>query len=80
MREPEYIGSYSNGLLNIVYQVHEVIGDVYVLEALSYFDMICFVVGGYVPSKEPVPGAIREFDVERDRKSETVLYVDGGSR
>ena len=33
MSSPKYVGSYnSDGLLNIVYQVHEVIGDVYVLE------------------------------------------------
>ena len=38
---PKYVGSYnSDGLLNIVYQVHEVIGDVYVLESISYFDLI----------------------------------------
>ena len=33
---PKYVGSYaSDGLLNIVYQVHEIIGDVYVLRALT---------------------------------------------
>ena len=41
---PKYVGSYnSDGLLNIVYQVHEVIGDVYVLESIFYLDLIYFI-------------------------------------
>ena len=48
---PKYVGSYnSDGLLNIVYQVHEVIGDVYVLESISYFDLIYFISNGSKPS------------------------------
>lgn len=61
MNNPKYIGSYNNdGLLNIVYQVHEVAGDVYVLEGISYFDLIYFVESGYEPSQEPVLEQIRE--------------------
>lgn len=42
---PKYVGSYnSDGLLNIVYQVHEVIGDVYVLESIFYLDLIYFIL------------------------------------
>ena len=61
MKAPKYIGSYTeDGLLNIVYQVHEIIGDVYVLEAISYFDLIYLVSGGYEPSQEPVLDMICE--------------------
>ena len=61
MKNPKYIGSYTeDGLLNIVYQVHEIIGDVYVLEAISYFDLIYLVSGGYEPSQEPVLDTICE--------------------
>ena len=39
---PKYVGSYnSDGLLNIVYQVHEVIGDVYVLESIWKCQVLC---------------------------------------
>ena len=58
---PKYVGVYADdSLLNIVYQVHEIIGDVYVLEAISYFDMIYFVSCGYEPSDKPVLEQIRE--------------------
>ena len=54
MSSPKYVGSYtSDGLLNIVYQVHEIIGDVYVLEAISYFDLITLIASGSEPSDEP---------------------------
>ena len=58
---PKYVGSYnSDGLLNIVYQVHEVIGDVYVLESISYFDLIFIIADGAEPSEEPVVEQICE--------------------
>ena len=58
---PKYVVSYnSDGLLNIVYQVHEVIGDVYVLESISYFDLIYFISNGSEPSEEPVVEQICE--------------------
>ena len=61
MNNPKYIGSYNNdGLLNIVYQVHEVVGDVYVLEGISYFDLIYLIESGYEPSQEPVLEQVRE--------------------
>ena len=59
---PKYVGSYnSDGLLNIVYQVHEVIGDVYVLEIIA---------DGAEPSEEPVVEQICEkklSDIENPR-------------
>ena len=58
---PKYVGSYnSDGLLNIVYQVHEVIGDVYVLESIFYLDLIYFISNGAEPSEEPVVEQICE--------------------
>lgn len=61
MNNPKYIGSYKDdGLLNTVYQVHEVAGDVYVLEFISYFDLIYLVSSGYEPSQEPVLEHVRE--------------------
>ena len=55
MSSPKYVGSYtSDGLLNIVYQVHEIAGDVYVLEAISYFDLITLIASDSEPSDEPV--------------------------
>ena len=68
---PKYVSSYnSDGLLNIVYQVHEVIGDVYVLESISYFDLIYFISNGSEPSDEPVVEQICEkklSDIENPR-------------
>ena len=68
---PKYVGSYnSDGLLNIVYQVHEVIGDVYVLESVSYFDLIYFISNGSEPSDELVVEQICEkklSDIENPR-------------
>ena len=68
---PKYVGSYtSDGLLNIVYQVHEVIGDVYVLESIFYFDLIYFISNGSEPSEEPVVEQICEkklSDIENPR-------------
>lgn len=59
--KPKYIGSYKDdGLLNTVYQVHEVAGDVYVLEFISYFDLIFLIESGYEPSQEPILKHIRE--------------------
>lgn len=59
--EPKYIGSFDgDGLLNKVYQVHGIYGDKYVLEAISYFDLIYLVSCGYEPSKEPVLEMVRE--------------------
>lgn len=61
MKNPKYIGAYTDdGLLNIVYQVHEIIDDVYVLEAISYLDLIYFVSEGYEPSQKPVLNMICE--------------------
>ena len=70
MNNPKYIGSYKDGLLNIVYQVHEVVGDVYVLEGISYFDLIYLIESGYEPSQEPVLEQVREMklsDIENPR-------------
>ena len=68
---PKYVGSYnSDGLLNIVYQVHEVIGDVYVLESIFYLDLIYFISNGSEPSAEPVVEQICEkklSDIENPR-------------
>ena len=68
---PKYVGSYnSDGLLNIVYQVHEVIGDVYVLESISYFDLIFIIADGAEPSDKPVVEQICEkklSDIENPR-------------
>ena len=68
---PKYVGSYnSDGLLNIVYQIHEVIGDVYVLESISYFDLIFIIADGAEPSEEPVVEQICEkklSDIENPR-------------
>lgn len=68
---PKYVGSYnSDGLLNIVYQVHEVIGDVYVLESIFYLDLIYFISNGSEPSDEPVVEQICEkklSDIENPR-------------
>lgn len=68
---PKYVGSYaSDGLLNIVYQVHEVIGDVYVLEAINYFDLISFIVSGCQPSDKAVVEQVREMklsDIENPK-------------
>ena len=64
MKAPKYIGSYTeDGLLNMVYQVHEIIDDVYLLEAISYLDLICLVSGGYEPSEKPVPQQVRELSL-----------------
>ena len=61
VKKPKYIGAYTDdGLLNIVYQVHEIIDDIYVLEAISYFDLIYLVSEGYEPSQEPVLDMICE--------------------
>ena len=68
---PKYVGSYtSDRLLNIVYQVHEVIGDVYVLESIFYLDLIYFISNGSEPSDEPVVEQICEkklCDIENPR-------------
>jgi hypothetical protein len=68
---PKYVGSdNSDGLLNIVYQVHEVIGDVYVLESIFYLDLIYFISNGSEPSDEPVVEQICEkklSDIENPR-------------
>ena len=68
---PKYVVSYnSDGLLNIVYQVHEVIGDVYVLESIFYLDLIYFISNGSEPSDEPVVEQICEkklSDIENPR-------------
>lgn len=68
---PKYVGSYnSDGLLNIVYQVHGVIGDVYVLESISYLDLIFIIADGSEPSDEPVVEQICEkklSDIENPR-------------
>ena len=67
----KYVGSYtSDGLLNIVYQVHEVIGDVYVLESIFYLNLIYFISNGSEPSDEPVVEQICEkklSDIENPR-------------
>ena len=71
---PKYVGSYnSDGLLNIVYQVHEVIGDVYVLESVSYFDLIYFISNGSEPSDEPVIEQICEMRLS-DIENPKVFY------
>lgn len=71
MSSPKYVGSYaSDGLLNIVYQVHEIIGDVYVLEAISYSDLISIIASGSEPSDKAVVEQIREMkisDIENPR-------------
>ena len=68
---PKYVGSCtSDGLLNIVYQVHEVIGDVYVLESIFYLDLIYLISNGSEPSDEPVVEQICEkklSDIENPR-------------
>lgn len=68
---PKYVGSYaSDGLLNIVYQIHEVIGDVHILEAINYFDLISFIVSGCQPSDKAVVEQIREMklsDIENPK-------------
>ncbi len=58
---PKYVGSYaSDGLLNTVYQVHEIIGDVYVLEAISYLDLISIIASGSEPSDKALIEQVRE--------------------
>ena len=74
MSSPKYVGSYtSDGLLNIVYQVHEIIGDVYVLEAISYFDLITLIASGSEPSDEPVIEQICEMRLS-DIENPKVFY------
>ena len=71
---PKYVGAYTDdGLLNIVYQVHETFGDVYVLEAISYFDLISLISQGYEPSDKPVPEMIREMKLS-EVKNPRIFY------
>ena len=68
---PKYVGSYaSDGLLNTVYQVHEIKGDVYILEAISYFDLVCIIESGCEPSEKVVIEQVYELklsDIENPK-------------
>ena len=74
MSSPKYVGSYtSDGLLNIVYQVHEIIGDVCVLEAISFFDLITIIASVSEPSDEAVIEQICEMKLS-DIENPKVFY------
>ena len=58
---PKYIGEYdADGLLNKVSQIKMVIGDVYVLEAINYFDMGSIISMGAIPDDDIVIDQVYE--------------------